>query len=360
MNDKRPKLIIVAAAFYGIDTSIRAAFEWHGFEASLVDYRVKANLVERLFGKTRRLVPAARSASDAVIRFYLERENRKLVDWVRQLRPDFVFVVKGEFLLPETVDYLRSKLHVPCISYQWDDPFLSSQAHAGFDRFRRANFEKSMGLFDHIFVFDTYYEAKIRERGIQHVSYLPLATDEQVYQKAELTPQEATTYACDLSFVGSPYGNRIELMNGLAEYDLRVYGDGWEGKLPELTRNYYAGKASGEKVRKIYAASKIVLNLHHPQSVHGANARTFDIPACGAFELVDYKQGVEDLFRIGEEIVCFRDATELKAQVAYYLDRPAERTRIAAAGMKRVRAEHTWISRVATILQTLKGKKTTR
>jgi len=106
----------------------------------------------------------------------------------------------------------------------------------------------------------------------------------------------------------------------------------------------------GTEVAKIYNASKICLNIHHPQSKQGLNMRTFEILGAGGFQIVDYKKVLESLFEIGEELVCYRSLEELKDLLHYYLDHPTERERIAERGHRRAWHEHTFEARMQSML----------
>jgi spore maturation protein CgeB len=86
------------------------------------------------------------------------------------------------------------------------------------------------------------------------------------------------------------------------------------------------------------------------------NPRTFEIAACGAFQLVDYRSELPDVFTPGEEIVCFRDLEELRNQIGYYLEHPDERRRIAEKARSRVLKEHTYQARMETMLSFIRAR----
>jgi spore maturation protein CgeB len=80
--------------------------------------------------------------------------------------------------------------------------------------------------------------------------------------------------------------------------------------------------------------------------------RIFEGAAAGALVLTDaVANGLGELFRLGEEIVVFDDDADLLAKVDHFLAHPDERASIAAAGQRRVLAEHTYAHRVDRLLQ---------
>ena len=222
--------------------------------------------------------------------------------------------------------------------------------------YRKNNFANSMHLYDHIFSHDPFYVNEMKKKGAKNVSYLPLATDPGQYRNIEVSEEEQSQYDFDVCFVGAPFHNRIKILDSLCEFKLGVFGDGWGiwhrlkfRKIPE----YYKGKASGEKVLKLYKSSKIVLNIHGPEAKEGVNTRTFDIPMCGAFELTDYKPEMDKLFKPGEEIVYYKNIDELKSLVRFYLNNPEKRKVIIAKGKERVLNSHTWNHRMQEVVNLL-------
>jgi spore maturation protein CgeB len=295
--------------------------------------------------------PLLRKMTQPLMKMPLAKENQQYLSFAERCDPSFIFIVKGDTVFPHTIRRLKDKLKIPCISYQWDDPFYASEGQSLIDECRGKNFINGMMEYDHIFVFDQYYVDEIKKRGCTKVNYLPLATDDEVFRKVPLEESERIIYGYDVCFVGAPCRERLEIFNSLNGFNVGVFGDKWNRYRHRMKGNYFKGEAYGEKVLKLYAASKIILNIHHPQSVYGLNTRTFDIPSCGAFEIVDYKEGLQDLFDIGKEIVCYRSVDELRDLIRYYLAHPEERKRIVEQGYARVKGQHTWYQRMKEVIK---------
>ncbi|MCU0641461.1 MAG: glycosyltransferase [Candidatus Margulisbacteria bacterium] len=351
----KKKVLINSPRFYGIDEAIREAFEQAGFEAVLLNYGTKTTLQEKLARQLGLKLPLLKPLLNPILKYYLGKENRELLAAVRRERPDLIFIIKGDHLFPETLRKIKSATNVPVVSYIWDDPFYS---YAGIfaDDYRRTNFAQGMPLYDYIFVYDTYYVEQIRQKGIDRVSYLPLATDPQRYGQIKVSAAEKKEFGYDLCFVGAPHPNRVEIMESLKQYDLGVFGDGWVKYFMDQGQKvpaYYKGLAAGEKVLKLYLSSRIALNVHDPEAKEGLNTRTFDILASGASELVDYQKNLDLHFQVGEEIAAFRDKQELLKLVQSYLSNDALLKEISNKGKRRVLNEHTWFNRVNSAIKTL-------
>jgi len=202
------------------------------------------------------------------------------------------------------------------------------------------------------------FPEKLAAAGQPNSMYLPLAADPAVHCPQELSPVDRRRYGSDLSFVGAGYPNRRLAFRQLMGYDLRIWGNDWDGE----TTLAPCMQRSGERIEtaevvRIFNASVINLNLHsslRPGVLVGdgdfVNPRTFELAACGAFQLVDRRALLPELF--GEdELALFSDMDGLRAAIDHYLTHPEERARITARARARVLAEHTYVHRMRALLE---------
>jgi spore maturation protein CgeB len=114
--------------------------------------------------------------------------------------------------------------------------------------------------------------------------------------------------------------------------------------------NKFTGRSVwGEELVKVYNASKIVINIHSPQPV--PIMRDYEVTGCGAFLLTDYANGMENIFELGKELVCFGNATELKDNAIYYLSNQDKIQEIAKRGQQRAYRDHTYAIRMRELLK---------
>jgi spore maturation protein CgeB len=347
------KVLISAPKFYGIDTDIKEAFEALGFKTLLINHR-PFTILESVANKIGTKLPILKPIFNPILKSSLIKENKEFLSVVSKEMPDLIFIIKGDFVFAATLEKIKEVLSCLVVGYAWDEPFLTHKNN--LDDYRKSNFKNGLAWYDFIFVFDAFYIDEIKKQGAKNVRYLPLATNPNRYKEITVTAQDRCDYGYDVCFIGVPFPNRVEIFESLRDYKLGVFGDHWERyfmlkgmKVP----SYYRGKATGETVNKIYLSSKIVLNIHHPQSMEGLNTRTFDIPACKAFEVVDYKKNVEKHFEIDKEIVTFRNINELKSKIDFYLKNDDLRRIISENGRQRVIAEHTWVHRIKDVIMAL-------
>ncbi len=100
-----------------------------------------------------------------------------------------------------------------------------------------------------------------------------------------------------------------------------------------------------------YPLSDINFNCTSKQMKGAVNQRIFDVPACNAFVLTDWREQMDDLFEPQKEIIFYTEPEEIPDLVRHYLAHPQERERITTAARQRVLAEHTWDHRLQSLLQ---------
>lgn len=143
---------------------------------------------------------------------------------------------------------------------------------------------------------------------------------------------------------------RFEYVKEASVFGLHLWGDeGWL-KWGSGGLNFKGG-IDYRNLPKLYNASKINLNITVAQARSGLNQRPFDVSACGAFLLTDYRSELGNLFKLGEEIICYRDKEELKELVRYFFGHPEERQEIAQRAKMRVLRDHTFEKRISEMLE---------
>ncbi len=200
--------------------------------------------------------------------------------------------------------------------------------------------------------------------GIQNACYLPCAADPAVHAPCVLSDGERAEIGSAVSFVGAGYHNRRATFRRLLGMDFKIWGSEWEGAAGLWTTVVQRGGArlSTADCVRVFNATAVNLNLHSSTYVDGVdpigdfvNPRTFELAACGAFQLVDERRLLPELFVPGVEIATFASAAELRERVEHYVAHPEERRAMAAAGRRRVLAEHTYEMRMAQMLEHVFG-----
>ncbi len=147
---------------------------------------------------------------------------------------------------------------------------------------------------------------------------------------------------------------RLACLKELAAFRPTIYGDaGWRELVGEPFRlrpevNYY------DDLPRVYRSTDININATSLQMKAAVNQRVFDVPAVKGFLITDFREQLAELFKVGEEVVCFNEPGEIAELVRFYLKHPEARQRITARARARVLKEHTYQHRVAVMLRTLR------
>lgn len=201
----------------------------------------------------------------------------------------------------------------------------------------------------------------LKRAGARHVDYLPMAADPALHRPLNLTAAEQREYGADVSFVGAGYTNRRTLLPRWLSNDrsFKLWGNEWEGADGLASVLQRAGtRIDTETCIKVFNATSVNLNLHScagdglDPEADFVNPRTFELAACGAFQLVDERSLLPDLFT-SNEMIRFTAAAEVPALIRTWLDDAPGRRAIAEAARRRVLAQHTYEHRVKELLATI-------
>lgn len=273
-------------------------------------------------------------------------DNLAAIRLAEEHQPELTLVLKGEVLLPESVERLRSLTNGLVVQWCGDDPSWFP------------NIIGSAHLYDRFYLADPTYAPNLEPRDVR-ARFLPHAVD-----PASWAGDDADDESTDVIFVGDARHNmghlpanrsRVEILEAVARsgVKLAVWGRGWE-KLESSYRVRDAHRGltllPAAAVARAYRSAKIVLNVHHAQMREGPNMRTFEIPAAGAFQLTDYKGRMDELFEVGTELAVYEGAADVVEAVHRYMNDEPARQAITLASKRRVERDHTYAVRMRQLI----------
>ncbi len=342
------KIFYLAPYCFGLEVSLANGFRAAGAEVDEHIYGIhnqdKGKTARRMYNipglskKIKKLLDSI-GVLNLLLARSLRKKNRELLEAARRFRPDVIFIVKGEILFPETLDALRRL--APLVSYHWDDPFLQyAKSTDGTSDIRYRNLAASYSRYDLTFVYDESYIEGLAKAGAKTALYLMDWYEPEIYRPLTLSAEEKKTWGADVAFVGSPYPNRVALLEAVQAFDVGVWGPEFRWKelfdKHPFLRKQYRGEAPGTSAVKIYNASKLSLNVHDSfQCFSSVNNRTFQILAAGGFELVDDRAKLHELFEVGKDLGVYTSLEDAARQTAYYLDHPVEREAARTSGRRK-------------------------
>jgi len=224
-----------------------------------------------------------------------------------------------------------------------------------------ANFGRSFFMrapYDGLFFKDPYIVHALGDVLSSPVCYLPECFNPERHR---LPPGEfpGPEYQCEITTAGNQHPWRVACYQHLADYQVKLWGPPAPVWLPtgEVKAMHQGRLVLNEDKAKAFLGAKVVVNNLHYGEIWGLNVRAFEAAGIGAFQMVDWRPGLAQLFDDGKELVSFRGMTDLKRKLNYWLPREDERSAIATAGKKRAFAEHTYRHRLERLLETLAGRE---
>jgi spore maturation protein CgeB len=276
---------------------------------------------------------------------WLRKANLELLQLASRVTPDLVLVIGTAGVRSGTLAQLRVWLPRARIYCLYPDGPHNLEPD-------RVN---CLPLFDRVLTSSPAWVDAFSKLGASQVHYLPFAADVDLHSPVEPAVAELES-AHELAFIGNWRREREEFLEQFVDLDLRIWGgDYWRSRTRKgspLERCWAGQSAVGSEFARACAQSKILLNILDPISWPGPNMRTFELPACGAFALVERTAPVLDLFREGETIECFGSVAEARQKIERYTQDEVARQRIAQAAYEFVvGGGHTYRDRVRQILE---------
>jgi hypothetical protein len=219
-----------------------------------------------------------------------------------------------------------------------------------------ANWPPTFPYFDHFLSVGEEWLELLPEEVKKKARFLPLASSpEKFFPLKEKMKDEK--FASDIAFVGYYRPRRAEMLSGLKDYDLKIYGYWWENGMKEFpwVKEKYFGPLSNEDANRVFNGGKIEIGRsptepEFPYSI-SITQRPFDISLAGNFQLSGYAPAMEKIF--GDSVPMFHNDEELKKMVDYYLSHPEEREHLAAKAHTIVLNGHTYAHRAKALVEIL-------
>lgn len=265
----------------------------------------------------------------------VNKMNRDLIAYAREVRPDLIFIQYGVFFTAKTLKALKAT-GAKVFGYNNDDPFSKIAPKYVFGRYL-----SSCPEYDYIFSF--------RQKNVDDYKRV-FGIDSEIlraYYIKERTfhiDNPDKRYECDILFIGHYEDDGreeflIKLARGGGGYKFKLYGSEWHRS------KYYDEfkKLMGGDIRTLIDDYNVALNsckialafLSHLNN-DTYTRRTFEIPAAGVFMLSVYTDDLATLFAPDRDAVYFKTPDELISKIDYYLAHDDERKKIARNGYERI------------------------
>lgn len=258
-----------------------------------------------------------------------------------------VIVFKGMEFPRETLDeYRRIHPSTLWININPDDP-LNIKSCASSNLYVL----DSLSFYDIYFIWSKKLLVKLRENGCRRAEYLPFGYDPDF----QIPPHKPVSIKRGvISFVGAWDTQREAILNELADYDLRIYGSGWNRirRKSPLRDKIFPQNIYGEELSEVVYSSEVCLNILRPQNYGAHNMRTFEIPAMGGVMLTTRSEEQHVFFPEGEASIMFDGIAELRRQLDRAIGNDDIIQRIRSRNEAVIKG-HSYIDRAKYILGTI-------
>ncbi len=269
------------------------------------------------------------------------RINLDLRKILRNEHYDLMLIVRGDHVHPETIRLAKNG-GTKVVTWSSDDIFNPLN--------NTKCILESFPLYDRIFsprgqLRDEYLAKGARSFEVINWYYRPgLLLERPTFKEHK--------YDYSVGFIGAWSPRRQKLLSALEGLDLHIWGWGWDKKAPDdfFARSNFHSAVSMADMMKLFAKTKVNLNILTEENRDTTNFRNFEIPAAGAFQLSERSKEVVDLFAEGTEIACFGSGEELRAVCERYLHDDVAREAVATAGYDRLMSgNHSIVDRARQI-----------
>lgn len=270
--------------------------------------------------------------------------TKKLNAAIEKSNPDLI-ITTYDYLMPSQVNSIKSQTSAPIVLWYPD-------SLAGFSKSYFMNAE-----YDFIFFKDPFLVLRFQDILSSRVHYMPECFNPIVHNHAN--EFDAKEYICDITTAGNLHPYRIQFFKNLLDLDLDIKIWGFpppKWSKSKAIQSLFQNKPvfDSEKVFAFHS-SKIVLNNLLYSEVYGLNVRAFEIAGSKAFQLIDYREGLRDLFQDGKDIISFSGLEDLKDKIKFYLNEPDLRKEISEAAYETAISKHTYKHRLKLIESTVFG-----
>ncbi len=262
-----------------------------------------------------------------------EALNRDLLQVAERESPEVFWADKVLQLQPGTLRKM-TEMGITTVSYMIDNAF-GPRRDPGWRLY-----SKDVPLFDlHVTQRDVSVQ-DLRARGARDVMKVQTAYEQTIHY-APPEPVAETSRDRAVSFIGTPYDDRAEVLTRLSAAGVPVVISGnprsWQRALSAkaFADLYREGELYEQQYREAIWRSKINLSFLTHSNQDEYTHKSFEIAGCGGFLLAERSEGHALKFKEDQEAVFFSGYDELLAKIRTYLPDPAARERIANAGHAR-------------------------
>ena len=298
------KIVLFSSGLNNYDLSIKTYLKRNGHIVDHFSYRsnlYSSDFITRLKHRTHYKI------ND---KYESDYWNACLIKKCQNLKPDLVFILKGEIIYPETLKWIKEKTNAKIICWLMD--VIK----------RYPEIKRLLKYYDHMFTYEPDDVDYLRGLN-SNTHYLPLAFDPKNFFQIEETEKK-----WDLSFIGTWSRSRedflIKVSKLLERESLNIvfYLNHYSIFRPLTWQKWLKRKSiyrffknheyfSLSQINMLFNQSKVCLNIHQDFTKNALNIRTFEILGSGAYQLIENFNSTLKLLNDNSLIIRYNDPEDL-------------------------------------------------
>jgi len=287
---------------YNLEYFVVEALNELGYNTKFFGYtNIKSVFSRNLF---RMVWTRSRIIRDLITPFYLKTVNENLLDSIKEFNPDLVISLKGESVLPKTVDSIKNRGSKIVLWYP-DDP-----------RFFNSLTKHIAPHYDIVFTYSRNAIKLYREIGINNVYRLHFGCSQKLHHRDVWSNDTINK----VLFIGTFTLQRYLFIRKLIKkgVPLDIYGSYW----PKIVSGVRVNKSVyGKNYIKLMQKYKLVLNIHNNIN-YGPNMRVFEVTGSGTTLLTDNADDTSNFFEDNVEVLFYHNLNSAVQISKHFLNNP--------------------------------------
>jgi spore maturation protein CgeB len=258
----------------------------------------------------------------------IAKTNTFIVDNLRPINFDLIWVDKGVFITPKTVKLLKS-CATRFVHFTPDMAFYANKSKL---------FNKSIHYYDYLITTKSQ-EVSLYENYVsdENIILTTQGFDKQIHKPTHNFEEKDNA----IVFIGLAEPSRIEIAEYIIKQNLtlKLVGKGWESFVEKHKENknleFYGDSVYSEAYSKLISSSKFALGLLSKQFPELHTTRTFEIPACGTALLTEKNSEILSFFN-DNEVIFYDNYLDLVDKLNYFNKNQSELEKLINSGYEKV------------------------
>ena len=272
--------------------------------------------------------------------------NSRLINKVKRISPDLVWIDKGTYIYKETLENIKqTNPNTVIIHHNTDD--IESDKHQ-FD-----NYLSSLDLYDAHFTCNKFNIDYCKKISTSRFFYNELGYDQNIFYPKKQEKQY------DLFFIGHHEPDYENYVSEILNKDIKFFlgGPGWHSS--DIPKSKIAFSNYDEKIcPNVSNKSFAGLGLYSTWNRNISSGRIFEIPATKAALIVKRNIFTENLYEEGSEAIFFDNPSDLSSKLEHLFKNKTLLEEIANNGYKRCLINQcTWDDRIKEAIHDLVVEK---